>query len=130
MTSSVKPLTWIVGALLTLAGFAGLVWQPALLTLRMDTVLSLFTLIVGLLGIWAVATEYAYAKIYLVSFGIIYAVIAVIGWINKGNLYVTTVNTPDTILHIVLAVVLLVVGLSSSGSGSATPVIPEETPIA
>ncbi len=128
MTSSVKPLAWIMGVLLTLAGLAGLYWHPNLSVFRVDTVVSLYTLIVGLLGIWAAASDYKYAKIYLVSVGIVYAVLTVIGLVNSGDLYVTTVNAPDTYANIVMALLSLIVGFGSNDDSVPTPTMSTSAP--
>lgn len=57
------------------------------------------------------AMEEKYAKLYFQIFGVVYAVVAVVGWVQQTTvLGVIDVNTADNVLHTVLAVAILGIG--------------------
>lgn len=69
-------------------------------------------IISGVLAIMC-ATNYRLAKIYFALFGIIYTVVAILGFWRNGDLFMMHVNLNDNILHLVIGVVALYLGLSS-----------------
>lgn len=133
MAALVKPLSWILGIVLTLVGLLGYVLQPRLLGLQVSTMSSTLSLIFGLLIIWAIMTHYQYAKMALVIFGIVYAVFAVLGfW--KGSVFSIGMNLYDNILNTAVALAALIGGFGSPSDETqappsyVTPYTPPPTP--
>jgi len=58
------------------------------------------------------ATSYRYARLYFQIFGLIYVIVAIIGFWNDGDLYLMQVNQADNLLHIVIGVLALLIGFS------------------
>ncbi len=110
MASLVKPLTWILGIVLTLVGIAGFFVSGNLLGFQVDTVHNVVHLLSGVVALWAASTSQSYAKMYLIVFGIIYGLVTVLGYMSGGVLGLFDVNTADNYLHAAIAVVSLVVG--------------------
>ncbi|HEV2613465.1 MAG TPA: DUF4383 domain-containing protein [Gammaproteobacteria bacterium] len=50
------------------------------------------------------------AKAYFIIFGLVYGVVAVLGYVNAGNLMVMHMNMADNMLHAGIAVVSLLLG--------------------
>lgn len=59
------------------------------------------------------ATSYASTRWFFIVFGVIYALIAVLGFLNRGDLWLFQVNTMDNVVHLVIAAVLLFLGFSA-----------------
>lgn len=63
----------------------------------------------------------SYAKMYLLVFGVVYAIVALIGWLQGDTVFgVLDVNTADNLLHTVLAAAILGSGLAIKSHGSDT----------
>jgi hypothetical protein len=69
-----------------------------------------FHLVSGVVGLFAAVTERS-ARWYLRIFGLVYAVLAVLGFV----IGIDNVNVADHLLHAVVAVVLLMVGFGAKG---------------
>lgn len=76
---------------------------------QVDNTLSLIHIISGVLGLLAAAGGFL-SKLYLMIFGIIYAILAVAGFVMAGDLSITQVNMADNILHLGIGVVALYLG--------------------
>ena len=63
----------------------------------------------GVLAIMA-ATSLKYTRWYFQLFGIIYALLGIVGFWRGGDLYFMTVNFADNILHSVIGVLALYLG--------------------
>jgi hypothetical protein len=57
------------------------------------------------------ATSLRFTRTYFTVFGLIYFIVAIVGFFNNGNLFIMHVNLADNILHLVLGVVFLFLGL-------------------
>ena len=68
-------------------------------------------IVTGVIAIMA-ATKFKYTKLFFQIFGIIYTIVAIIGFVRSGDLYVMHVNTADNILHLVIGVVSLYLGFA------------------
>lgn len=68
----------------------------------------------GVLAIMA-ATSYHYARLYFQIFGVVYGIVAILGFVLEGNLsfIMLQLNTADNILHLVIALVSLYLGFFS-----------------
>ena len=54
-----------------------------------------------------------YAKYYFIVFGAVYAVVAIVGWVQGDTvLGIIDVNAADNVLHTVLAIAILGIGLT------------------
>ena len=119
-----KKVSMVFGVVFLLVGLLGFV--PGITTTDSDgmqQLLGIFMvdglhnsvhIITGLLGLWA-ATSSKYAKWYLVGFGVVYGLLAVIGFFDTNLLGLMKTNMADTWLHLVLAVALLGTGLGLKG---------------
>lgn len=70
---------------------------------------NLVHIVTGVLAIMA-ATSYASTRLYFQIFGVIYAIVAIIGFVNGGDLYIMQVNTADNVFHLIFALVSLYLG--------------------
>lgn len=102
-----------LGVVFVVLGVAGFV--PALLSegklfglFEVSTMYSSVYLISGILAFLAIYK--GQAKLYLRIFGVIYAIMAVLGFIKGGDLFFMHVNMADTLLNFVIAVGALYVG--------------------
>jgi hypothetical protein len=118
MNSLVKPLTLILGVVLTLVGLAGFFMPSPLFGLfEVDTVHNIVHLASGLVALWAGATSVQYSRMFLIIFGIVYGLVAVLGYVmvpEGGKLLgLMAVNSHDHWLHALIAVACLAVGFGS-----------------
>ena len=104
-------LSWVLGIVLTLVGIAGFFTGDMLLMFEINTIHNVIHLLSGLVGLYAASKGAGYARQYLMIFGIIYGVVAVLGFTMDGNvLGLLHANTADNYLHLAIAVVSIVVG--------------------
>ncbi len=113
MSPLVKPLTWILGVVLTLVGVAGFFTGSPLIVFEVNTVHNVVHILSGVVALWAASSGHAYSRMYLIVFGLVYAVVTALGFYSGNILGLFTVNTPDNYLHLGIAAVSLVVGLGS-----------------
>lgn len=114
MNLLVKPLTGILGLVLTVAGVAGFFVSGSLLGFEVDTTHNIIHLLSGLVALWAFNTSQSYSRTYLIIFGLVYALVTVLGFAMNGDILgLFTVNAADNYLHLVIAAVCLVVGFGS-----------------
>lgn len=126
-----KKAALLFGAVFLLIGVLGFV--PALApkdSMGMPLLLSLFmvgavhNLIHLLSGVAALAAGYtseAYAKLYFKVFGVVYAVVTVVGFVQKDTvLGLIHVNMADNLLHLAIAVAALALGFGLSSRETAT----------
>lgn len=110
MNSFIKPLTIILGVVLTLAGIAGFFVDGMLFMFEVDTTHTIVHLLSGVIAL-AVARNEDYAHLYLVIFGFVYGAVAVIGYLTGSAAGFFAVNDADNYLHTGIAIVCLIVGL-------------------
>lgn len=72
---------------------------------------NLFHIISGVLAIMA-ATSYYYSRLFFQILGIVYGILAILGFALSGDLsfMMLTLNIADNILHLVIAIVALYLG--------------------
>lgn len=114
MCVSIRALSAVFGVVFILAGIAGYV--PALTPdgnllgyFEVDSMHNIVHLVSGAIALLAYYKS-EYARLYFRIFGIIYGVVAVIGFANSGNLFLMHVNMADNWLHLVIALVALYIG--------------------
>ncbi|MBM3227928.1 DUF4383 domain-containing protein [Candidatus Peribacteria bacterium] len=115
MTSLVKIVTKILGIVLLLAGIAGFFVNGTLLVFEVDAVHNIVHIISGLIALVAAGT-YSYARLFLIVFGIVYAVVAILGFMSGEVLGLFSVNMEDNYLHVAIAALCLVTGFGSRPS--------------
>jgi Domain of unknown function (DUF4383) len=121
----------VIGATLVAAGILGFFYNASFDTgdgLERDAVLgildvnawhNLVHIATGLLGL-AVAASYGGARTYAIGLGVVYLVVALLGFIagdGEEIFNLIPVNTEDNILHLLL-------GIAGVGAGLATPAVP------
>lgn len=109
-----RALAILFGIAFIFAGVAG--FMPDFTTngtlfgiFQVDTLHSIAHTATGVIAIMA-ATNYKFTKLFFQIFGIIYAVVAILGFWRGGDLFITTVNFADNLLHTVIGVVMLYLG--------------------
>src|SRR5579871_3717185 len=108
----------LFGILFIFGGIAGFlpqfIWNDLLFGyLKVNSLHNIIHMIAGVLAIMA-ATRYSYVKFYFKIFGILYTVIAIVGFWRGGDLYIMQVNLADNILHLIVGVIFLYLGFSAA----------------
>lgn len=111
----IQKLAWVFGIVFLLVGVAGFV--PALTVdgmllgiFEVDPLHNVIHLLSGILALGAVLAG-NYARLYFQVFGVVYAFVAVIGFLQGDSvLGLIATNTADHMLHLVIAVVALWAG--------------------
>ena len=95
------------------AGFFPEFMQNGLLLglFQVDTMHNIFHIVSGVLAIMA-ATSYRSTKLYFQIFGVIYALMTIVGFFWKGDMgfMVMPLNMADNILHLIIALIALYLG--------------------
>jgi len=119
-----QKLSWVFGIILIIIGVLGFIKAASssgLLfgTFSLDTMDALIYIATGALAIVAARQGAFRTRLYFKVFGIIYALITVLGFI-QGNavLGLMVVNTPDNVLNLVIALVALWAGFGSKEAHS------------
>jgi hypothetical protein len=115
-----KKVSLVFGAAFTLIGLLGFVpgvtttdadgHQLLLGLFMVDTVHNIVHLASGVLGLVAAGRE-NYAKLYLIGFGAVYALVTLVGFFTSPVFGFLHVNTGDNWLHLVLAIGMLGAGI-------------------
>jgi len=115
MSLLVKPLTGILGLVLTLIGVAGFFMPDGmLLVFEVDTVHNIVHLASGLVALWAFNSSQLYSRWYLIIFGLVYGLVTIIGFTMGGDILgLFHANTADNYLHFGIAAACLIVGFGS-----------------
>ncbi len=78
---------------------------------EVDITHNIVHLLTGIIaGIVVIIGNVKYIRLYFQVFGIVYAAVAILGFIFNGNLIIITLNLADNILHVVIAAVSLFFG--------------------
>ena len=110
MNSLVKQVTWLLGIVLLLVGIAGFFVDGMLLFFEVDPVHNVVHLLSGVVALAAAGAGESYARLYLIIFGLVYAVVTVVGFMTSDVLGLFGVNDADNYLHGAIALVSLGVG--------------------
>jgi hypothetical protein len=106
-----KIFTLILGGILILIGVLGFVNDPVFGLFDVDTVHNVVHLLSGALAIMTALISVSYARLFLIVFGIIYALVAIIGFVNNGDILgLFYANRADHYLHTTIALSCLAVG--------------------
>ena len=79
---------------------------------------NIFYFLMGLFALSASASA-IYAKLYFKILGIIFALIAILGFALNGNLGFLQVNLADSFFHLIVAIIALYLGYTSRLSTSS-----------
>ena len=116
-----KKLAVIFGVVFVLVGILGFIPNPIVgnnagnVIFLTDGIHNLVHIIIGVVLLIAGGKSMAAARKALITFGVVYLILALDGFVEKDSLLgFVTQNTADTWLHLVLAVVLLAVGLPAA----------------
>lgn len=109
-------LAWVFAAVFILAGVLGFI--PGITTngmllgiFQVDMLHNLIHLISGIAAAVAASMSARAASMYFKGFGIIYAIVTVIGFVQMDTvLGLIMVNSADNLLHLVFTVALLGIG--------------------
>jgi len=130
----VQKLAWIVGIVLVLVGILGFV--PGVTSadglllgiFEVDTIHNIVHILTGALAIVAAMGSGAYASLFFKVFGVVYALVAVLGLaMGSPILGLIHANMADHVLHVVLAAAFLYAGFGMRSS-SASPAPMGATP--
>ena len=111
MGAFAKPLTLILGVVFLILGVLGFVQNPVLGLFEIDTMHNAVHLLSGAAALICWSKGLGTTKMYLLVFGAIYGVVAVLGFVKPSPLLgLITVNMMDNYLHTGIAAVCLIVG--------------------
>lgn len=84
-----------------------------------DALHNIVHIVTGAVGIWMARKGEDSAKMFFKVFGVIYAVVTILGFISGGSIlgYIST-NMADNILHLVIAALALYLGFAGKKMGS------------
>ncbi|MES2998906.1 MAG: DUF4383 domain-containing protein [Pseudomonadota bacterium] len=112
-----KGFSLLFGIIFILMGIAGFI--PPLIhnqllfhSFSLGPVLNIFYILTGLIGL-STSVSPGSAKSYFKVFGIIYALIAILGFALNGNLGFLQLNLADSFFHLIVAVIALYLGFTS-----------------
>jgi hypothetical protein len=115
MTSLVKTVTKLLGIALLLAGIVGFFVDGTLLVFEVDAVHNIVHIVTGLVALVAAGT-YSYARLFLIVFGIVYGLVAILGFMSGDVLGLFSVNMEDNYLHGAISLLCLATGFGSRPS--------------
>ena len=114
MNMLVKPLTGILGLVLTIVGIAGFFVPGMLLVFEVDTIHNIIHLASGLIALFAFNSSQSASRSFLILFGLIYGAVTVIGFAMAGKILgLFMVNDADNWLHLGITAACLLVGFGS-----------------
>lgn len=114
MNMIVKPLAYLLSLVFIVLGVAGFFTGSPLLVFQVDPLHNVIHLVSGLIGLYCARAGYPMARAYLMLFGLIYAAVAVVGFIQGSTILgMMPVNMEDNLLHAGIAVACLLVGFGS-----------------
>lgn len=113
----IRKLAILFGVVFVAVGLLGFV--PGITTdgkllgiFQVSTLHNIIHLLSGIAALIAAGNE-AYARLYFRIFGVVYGLVAIIGWLQGTTvLGLIDVNVADNVLHTVLAIAILAVGFA------------------
>ena len=122
-----QKLAWIFGIVLLAIGILGFV--PGITSdgmllgiFQVDALHNVIHLLSGALAIGAAMGAGAYARLYFQVFGVVYALVTVVGFVQVDTvLGFITVNMADNLLHVLIAAVALYAGFAMKDNAMSAP---------
>lgn len=103
-----KKVVMVLGVVLLLIGIIGFFNNPILGIFGVDTIHNVVHLVSGLLALLATVNGESASKMFAKIFGIIYALLGVLGFLMASPLLgFLMVNPADNVLHLIVGIVLL-----------------------
>ncbi|HSE57042.1 MAG TPA: DUF4383 domain-containing protein [Candidatus Paceibacterota bacterium] len=87
---------------------------------EVDSLHNIIHLLSGVLALWLGKSESG-AKTYFKVFGVVYALVTVLGFLSGTVLGLISVNLADNVLHLVIAAIALWAGFSGSKPAMQMP---------
>lgn len=115
MNLLVKPLTGILGLVLTIVGVVGF-FVPGgnLIVFEVNTAHNVVHLASGLVALFCFNSSQSYSRWFLILFGLVYGLVTVIGFAMAGDILgLFHTNTADNYLHLGISAACLLVGFGS-----------------
>ena len=118
----IQKLAWVFGIVFIVIGILGFI--PSLVPgglllgiFSVDAMHNVVHLVSGVLAIWAAWSSASYSRLYFKVFGVVYAIVTIIGFIQGDTILgLMMVNTADNVLHLVIAAVALWAGFGMKES--------------
>jgi hypothetical protein len=123
----IQKLAWTFGIVFIIIGILGFV--PSLTSggllfgvFSVDVMHNIVHLASGILAILAVRSGARYTLLYFKVFGIVYAIVTVLGFLEGDTILgLMTINMADNVLHLVIAVVALWAGFGAKTDARVQP---------
>lgn len=93
---------------------------------EVDTTHNVIHLVSGILALAVATVATGYARLYFQVFGVVYALVTVLGFVQGTVLGLFTVNMADNVLHLAIAVLALWVGFMMKSSGYSVSAMPQQ----
>ncbi|MDB4978064.1 MAG: hypothetical protein JWM56_250 [Candidatus Peribacteria bacterium] len=115
MDQLVKPVTWLFGVVFIAIGILGFINNPILGLFSVNAVHNIVHLLSGAVALGAASSGYKNSRLYLIIFGLVYALVTVLGFVTPDLLgSLLNANLADNYLHLVIAAVTLLIGFLSA----------------
>ncbi len=100
--------TRILGIALVLFGVIGLFQNPLFGVFDINATHAIITILSGVIGLGVTFVGKSYVRLFLIVFGILWALAAIIGFVNNGDILgLLTTNRADDYFHAAVALVSL-----------------------
>jgi hypothetical protein len=108
---TVKWFAWVLLVIGILGFIPGVVSDMGIMlgVLRVDVLHNIIYIVTGLVGM-KVAGSFNATKTYFKTFGIVYAVLAILGFISSAMILGMTMNIADNVFHLIIAAIALYYG--------------------
>lgn len=114
-----KNVLYVLGAVFIIIGLLGFVMKSPLFGLfAVDTLHNIVHLASGILALIFATRGDSQAKMFALVLGIVYALVTVLGFLAGDGkvLGLLMVNGADNILHLILAILLIIAGVTKPAS--------------
>ena len=116
----VKNSVMVLGVVFILIGLLGFFNNPILGIFQVNTLHDIIHLASGILAVILAMYGEGASRTYAKVFGIVYALVTILGFLPGNLLSFLNVNVADNVLHLLLAIVLLYLGYGTASSVSNT----------
>jgi hypothetical protein len=124
MTKTLAILFGVVFLLIGVLGFVPSMTKDEMLLgiFHVNMAHNVVHLLSGAIALFAGMASIGAARTYFRIFGIVYALVAVLGFMTPNGLLLGVIsnNPADTYLHVAIALVSLIIGFAPAGTSSAT----------